>query len=104
MVTVRLSVLDAGERTGTGQYPLDMLLTLGDNDHRCTESRAHSAKPVPRNINSIDRLLLPGSLEFSRPTILYKRDCRKKTVPTFLRVISIVNTIPATAQTTEERS
>jgi hypothetical protein len=69
------------------RYPPDMLLTLGENDHRCTESRAHCAKPVPRNINSKNRLLLPGRLEFGRPTMIYKRDCRKKTVPPLLRVI-----------------
>ncbi len=40
----------------------------------------------------------------SVPTMLYKRDCRKKTVPPLLRVISVVNTIPATALTTEERN
>jgi hypothetical protein len=33
------------------------VVTLGENDHRGTESRAHRVKPVPRNINSVDRLL-----------------------------------------------
>ncbi len=33
------------EKGLTGRYLLDMLLTLGENDDRCTVSRAHRANP-----------------------------------------------------------